>query len=95
MCIRPITRKYFVQEALLVGNPGWQLVANYCQLSRIFPFTPLVPARLRANSAIYHFLVNSWFPDESSVSATACPYLQQLTVYQLNRHSQFKIEIPF
>ena len=38
MCTRPIMRKYFVQAALLLGNPGWQLVANFREFFHLHPW---------------------------------------------------------
>jgi len=44
----------FRARSLASWQPG---LTTSCQISRIFPFTPLVPARLRAKSAIYDCLV--------------------------------------
>jgi len=44
----------FRASSLATWQPG---LATRCQLSQIFPFTPLVPAGLRAKSAIYDCLV--------------------------------------
>ena len=44
----------FRASSLASWQPG---LATSCQLSRIFPFTQLVPAGLRAKSAIYGCLV--------------------------------------
>jgi len=38
MCTRPITRKYFMQAALLLGNVGWQLVANFREFFHLHPW---------------------------------------------------------
>jgi len=32
------TRKYFVQAALLLGNPGWQPVANFREFFHLHPW---------------------------------------------------------
>jgi len=42
---RPITRMYFVQAALLVGNPGWQLVVNFREFLLLARYVPNVAKR--------------------------------------------------